>query len=350
MAPVQPRLMSLFIAAALAALPAAAHAATVTLGSDLSADASIIEAQGQDTALWPVSVRGSAPVAPEDGQVLSVTIKGTVLSEKGAAPPANMVHFQTLTPEGSGGAMRVYLSSQDFYLPIDQPNAVTTFKPENLCIKQGGVVDFNDIGGFQWGGSLTAPLDPRHYLRGAQFQILGSVPGSVTARYSAADKTNNGDLLDPSVGTDPGAPNGAVTTDRELLMQYVIATGDDRSQSCGGPARHPDGTLVAPKVRQLRVAGQGLQRPYVTKDRRFGVGLYCESPDSDCTGAAVLVHGKKPLVTLKKLAVAAQRSGRISFRLPPALFKKLAKRHSLVVQLVLYSQYGTTTATLNLKR
>ena len=348
MVSVQRYLASLFALTALAALPSAALGAQITLGSDLNGDATIVEAQGQDTALWPVSVRGSAPVAPEDGQVVSVKVKGTVLSEKGAAPPANLVHFQTLTPDGS--AMRVYLSSQGFYLPIDQPNTVTTFEPENLCIKKGGLVAFNDIGGFQWGGSLDAPLDPRHYLRGAPFQILGSVPGSVTARYSADARTKNGDLLDPGVGTDPGGPNGAVTQDRELLMQYVIATGDDRSQPCGGPARHPDGTLVAPKVRQLRVAGAGTQRPYVTKDRRFGVGLYCESPDSGCTGSAVLVQGKKPLQTLRKLAVDAQHSGRVTFRLPPAPFKTLARRHSLVVKLVLFSQYGTTTATLNLKR
>src|SRR4051794_39151088 len=137
MSPVLRRLACLSALALTTALPAAsADAAKISLGSDLSADATLIEAQGQDTALWPVSVKGAAPLAPEDGQVLSVTVKGTVLSEKGAAPPANMVHFQSLTPEGGAGAMRVYLSSQDFYLPIDQPNAVTTFTPENLCIKR----------------------------------------------------------------------------------------------------------------------------------------------------------------------------------------------------------------------
>ena len=132
MSPVQRGLASLLTFAALAAVPAAAQAAQITLGSDLSADATILETQGQDTALWATSVKGAAPVAPEDGQVVSVTVKGTVLSEKGAAPPANMIHIQTLTPEGSAGAMRVYLSSRDFYMPIDQPGAASA-APRRCC-------------------------------------------------------------------------------------------------------------------------------------------------------------------------------------------------------------------------
>src|SRR3954451_13894549 len=119
----------------LALVAAPAHADKITLGSDLKANASRIEAHGQDTAFWQSAVRGTAPAMPEDGQIVSVTVKGTVLKEAGAADPANLVHIQSLVPE-AGGRMRVWLSSQGFYLPVDQPNAVTTFTPENLCVKK----------------------------------------------------------------------------------------------------------------------------------------------------------------------------------------------------------------------
>src|SRR4051794_17711699 len=339
--------ISTLLFAALASAPA--NADKLTMGSDLKANATKIEAHGQDTAFWQTSVRGKAPTIPEDGQIISVTVKGTVLREPGAASPANLIHFQTLSPEG-GGRMRVWLSSQGFYLPVDQPNAVTTFEPENLCVKQGGSLAFNDIGGFKWGGAHDAPLDEAHYWNGAPFQIFAPVTGSITSRFSAGDQTNNGDLLDPSVGTDPGKPNGAVTRGQELLMRYVVATGMDRSEPCGGPRRHPDGTLVAPKVRQLRVAGGGTQRPYVTKDQRFSVGVYCESPDDGCVGSATLLRAGKALQAVPALSVAAQTSSRVDLRLTKALFNELDRKHSLLVELVLKTQFGSVTTRLNLKR
>src|SRR3954454_8791346 len=130
----------------LAAVPA--HADKVTMGSDPKAGAKTVEAHGQDTAFWQTAVRGAMHAMPEDGQIISVTIKGTVNSEPGAADPANLIHFQSLTPQG-GGKMQVWLSSAGFSLPIDHPGAVTTFSPENLCVKKGGYVAFNDIGGFE---------------------------------------------------------------------------------------------------------------------------------------------------------------------------------------------------------
>jgi hypothetical protein len=338
------------IAAGLAGLAAVpAHGAKITMGSDLKANATKIEAHGQDSAFWQTSVRGKKQKFPADGQVIAVTVKGTVLTEEGAAPPANLIHFQSLLPE-NGVKKRVWLSSQGFYLPIDQPNAVTTFEPENLCVKKGGSLAFNDIGGFKWGGSLDAPLDDAPYLHGAPFQIFAPVTGSVTPRYSASDKTNNGDLLNPLVGHDPGAPNGSINRGQELLMRYVVATGRDRSEPCGGPRRHPDGTLVAPKVRELRVAGQGLQRPYVTKDKRFTVGLYCESPDEGCDGTAELLRKGRPLLAVPGVSVGAQSSSRLPLKLTPDLFRQLDKTGSLLVELKLKSQWGTKITKLLLKR
>src|SRR3954447_7603551 len=148
-----------------------ARADKLTLGSNLSADATIIEAHGADTAFWPITIGGQAFTIPEDGQVLAVKIKGSVLKEKGAADPATLIHIQSFEPAAGDGSRVVYLSSGPFDMPIDQATTITTFTPDNLWGHRGGPVAFNDIGGFQYGGPRSAPLDPRHYLRGAPFQV-----------------------------------------------------------------------------------------------------------------------------------------------------------------------------------
>ena len=193
----------------------------ITIGSDLKADASITQSHGADTAFWPTSVKSTSPAFPEDGQILSVTIKGTVLKDKtkGAADPANLIHFQSLVPEGDNGAMRVYLTSGNFYLPIEKPNTITTFEPENLCVKKGGVAAFNDIGGFGWTGSLDSPADYHYYPDGAPFQIFGAVKDSTTAWYSKDNGTKNNDVLTPSGGENAVDGHGDVMRGTELLMQ-----------------------------------------------------------------------------------------------------------------------------------
>jgi hypothetical protein len=335
-------------------LAAPASADRLTLGSDLTAkaasslnDTALIEAHGQDTAFWPLSVDGADPTMPADGQIVSVKVKGTVFREPGAAPPANLIHFQALSPAAADGSRVVQLTSADFYLPIDQPNTVTTYEPENLCVKRGGVAAFNNIGGFQWGGSLSAPLDPDHYHSGAPFGIFGSVRDSGMARFSGHDVTKNGDTL-TITGANNAGPGGTTYKNRELLMQVVLATGDDRSEPCGGPRRHPDGSIVAPKVRQLRVAGSGTQQPYVTRDRRFTTGIYCES-DEACAGSAIMKIGKRTLATIP-VNVPAQTSFRVPMRLSKADFRRLNRNKKLNVTYILVSQFGGETVTLTLKR
>ncbi|MCW2968702.1 MAG: hypothetical protein JWM71_2474, partial [Solirubrobacteraceae bacterium] len=296
---VLPRLLPALI---LVVCAAPAQAARLTIGSNLKPSASVTSANGADTAFWPISVGGKAFRIPEDAQVLSAKVKGTVHSEQGAAPPANMIHFQSLEPAKSGGERQIYLTSQAFYLPIDSPDAVTTYNPENLCVHKGGSVAFNDIGGFMWGGSLTAPLDPDHYLDGAPFQIFGAVRKSSTARFTSDESTNNGDMVTSATANQqPGAPVGTVMKGRELLMQIVLATGQDRSQACGGPRRHPDGSLVvaAPAMHVITP-----QRAYVKNDRRFAPAFYCAGPKA-CSGIAKLELAGRTIATGTLTAAAA---------------------------------------------
>src|SRR3954453_17392859 len=192
---------------ALGLLAATAGAARIPLGSDLRADATITESHGADTAFWPITIGGRPITVPADGQVVSAKVKGTVLRERGAANPATLIHIQTLEPAKADGSRVAYLASQGFDMPIDKPNAVTTFTPENLCVHKGGAVAFNNIGGFMYGGSLSAPLDPDHYLNGAPFETFAAVRTSATIRYTADNATKNGDRLQSSTpNQQPGRP------------------------------------------------------------------------------------------------------------------------------------------------
>jgi hypothetical protein len=299
-----------------------ARADRITLGSDLSADATITEAHGADTAFWPMTIGGAAFAgAPADGQVLSVKIKGTVLKERGAADPATLIHIQSLEPAARDGSRVVYLSSQGFDMPIDKPNTVTTFTPENLCIHKGGTVAFNNIGGFMYGGSLSAPLDQRHYLQGAPFQTFARIPSSSTARYTADNGTKNGATVYPqTVNQQPGAPAGSVNQGQELLMQFVLATGNDRSEPCGGPRRHPDGSLVLPPPAMHVIGGQS---PYVRKSGQLEPAIYCAGP-STCTGTATIVRKGRSLASAT-FNVKAASSGRIPMRISRRDFNALRR-------------------------
>jgi hypothetical protein len=333
--------------AILAVAAAPAHAARLTLGSNLSASATITEAHGADTAFWPIVVRGAAFRIPQDGQIVSVRVKGTVLKQQGAADPANMVHIQSLEPAAADGSRQVYLTSQAFYLPIDQPNAITTFKPENLCVHKGGSATFNDIGGFQWGGSLSAPLDPAHYLDGAPFQIFGAVAGATTARYTANNGTNNGATLYlATANQSPAAPAGTVRKGEELLMQVVVATGQDRSEPCGGPRRHPDGSLVVAAPAMHVIAPQ---RAYVSHDRRFTPAFYCAGPRA-CAGVAKLELAGHTIAT-GPIAAAPATSARIPMRLTPAQYRAMraAPGAEQKVRLVLKGSGGLGTFSSSIK-
>jgi hypothetical protein len=210
------RRSTLAVTLILAALaPSAADARRRVLGSSLKAAATRAEAHQADTAFWPLGVRGRVFRAPADGQVLAIRLKGSALrsQQAGAPDPLNQVHFQSLQPVG-GGAMRVLLTSQPFSVPIGAPrDRVTTYRPENLCLPKGGVLAFNDEGGWA----------PPWYPQGVAFRIFGRVPRSGTARHTADNATNNGDTLRPTVRRNS-----------ELLMQFVFGTGKDLGGACRG--------------------------------------------------------------------------------------------------------------------
>src|SRR4051794_19960106 len=203
---------------ALALGPAAARANLVTLGSDLSKDANVVEDHGADSLFWNTSVDGNpnAAIMPADGQVTVVKVKGTVVADPfGRVKPDPQFHFQVIHPIG-GGRWKVMLSSGAFRVPVGgNPQVVNSFNPINLCVQKGDVVDFNDIGGFEWRWAN---------YRGMPFQVFSAARESSVNFYSADNGTNIGSQWAPQENHKG----------EELLMQTLLATGADASDICPG--------------------------------------------------------------------------------------------------------------------
>jgi hypothetical protein len=212
-------------AIALLALLVAAPAASArwyTLGSDLKATPTMVEAHGADSLFFNVKLgSGGMTAAPTGGQVTEVKVKGIVIPDPtGRRKPTPMFHFQTLHPRDDG-TYSVELSSAPFYTPVGgDPNTVSTYHPVNMCLHQGDYLDFNDIGGNEW---WWGNYD------GMPFMTFARVPGSGMSFYTK----NNGTNIGSRWATD-------WTRDgEELLMQMKFATGPNATDICpGGYKQH----------------------------------------------------------------------------------------------------------------
>jgi hypothetical protein len=328
---------ALLAGTALALVPAAGHAATVTFGSPLSVPATLnttddlnyrgsdvatpghvvhITHNGADTVLWnPVQAAG-APTAPSDGQIVSAKLEGCAQPASGAAAPLTQFHFQDLAPQG-GGAVRVNATSQPFDIPIcGQGGAggstVTTYQLNafHFCVKSGDFFNFNDEGGFASG-----------YPSGVPYQVIGAVPGSTMNSYineqggqgNVNNSTGNGGMLSPNDTSDMGG--FASNAGKELMLQAVETTGSDANPACGGSA----GTTptVALKVRP--------QTDGVNHSRVVKVALFCAQA-TPCTGSIALVSGATQLAT-GTLNVPGHKTSHVALRLSAASVKKIRAHH-----------------------
>jgi hypothetical protein len=227
---------SILAAAAALALPAAGHAAVMTLGSDLTQEANIVEAHGADAAFWNTLIGGKPGAMPADGQVTFIRVKGTVIDDprhrrySDTKPLDPMFHFQVLHPISSGRQMRVMLSSAPFRLPVvingdndADTQQISGYKPVNLCVEKGDYVDFNDIGGHEWSWPERSTIDGMHV------QVFSRTPDSTVGFYSKNNGTNINSEWTPQ----------AFNQGEELLMQTKLATGPDASDICpGGYSQH----------------------------------------------------------------------------------------------------------------
>ena len=216
--------------------PATAVANVYDFGSDLSLPATAAHNSGPDISYWNVGPQPAlgSYVAPEDGQVTVVKLKGALLPNErlrntDAEKIAQIIHFQTLRERGDGTLKIVTLSTGHMTMPIsDRPDElVTDYKPVNLCVKKGDIVAFNTIGAHEYRRDAGAPGGPQ----GAEYQVFGIAPDMVTQWYSKDNGLNEGTTIQPS-------PNDVLFR-HELLMRTTLATGPDATDICpGGYAQH----------------------------------------------------------------------------------------------------------------
>jgi hypothetical protein len=336
-------------AAVLYAAPA--QAAVLTLGSDLSAPASITEARQVDTAYWQSGAIAGSTVgtAPEDGSIQSFKVKGIALSRPVPGRPGGetLFHLQALRPQMVGAladwTYRVLISSQGFDLPglgADE-QTVTRYSPENFCVSKGDVLAFNTVGG----GDKT-PDGP--YANGTPLRIFASAPGALVSQFTAADKTNNGDTLKPDLARGEG---------QELLMQLTLATGADANPLCatsavpsspppsGGPAG--SNAPAGPAAQQTRITST---RVTVTRKGSMSVSLYCSPPSggSACAGAVrVLPASGARAVASRGYTITAGKTAKVTLRLTAAGSRLFARsRRHLRVRIQTVTQPGAAANTV----
>jgi len=249
-----------------------AGAATITFGSSLSQPASKdtannlgytgtdVAVPGQvfhiphdaaDTALWNTQLASGSPTAPEEGQVVSVSLEGCAEQPAGSPTPLTQIHFQDVVPQAGGGT-RVNVTTQPFEIPVcgqggASASTVTTYQPTNFCVAQGDYVDLNDEGGF-----APNPAGPPFYPAGVPYLVIGSASGSAMDSFVRNNGTGNGAVFSP---TDTTSHDGfAANQGEELMLQATLATGPDATPLCPGgtkgiPAPTPAPVHVTPPPR-----------------------------------------------------------------------------------------------------
>ena len=298
----------LAVLAAMLAVPASSQAGEITFGSDLSAPADLVEHHGPDSAFWNVSLPGGGSgAAPADGEVTEVKVKGMVIPDPlGQIKPMTMIHFQVLHPMGDG-SMMVMLSSAAFYTPLGgDSQAISTYHPFNLCVRKGDIVDFNDIGGFEWRWGA-------YY--GMPFQTFSRVPSSTTAGYYADNGTNNGSRWKAQ----------ELKQGEELLMQTKLSTGPDSTDYChGGYKQH---IFKGLSIRDS-------QLPTVrTRVRTVKVRATCPGPSyGACRGTMKLVatiKGVRQTIGTKSFSVKPAYSTNVEFKLSKSVVRAIQKARSV---------------------
>ncbi len=308
--------------------PATGNADYQTFGSDLRASANHVESQGADTAYWQTAFSdGRVATVPVAGQIKEIRLKGFAHSDRedGAADGRGgerMFHLQALTPEG--GTVRARISSQAFDVPSRSTagaDTVTSYRPENFCVKPGEHIAFNNIGGFN---QIAFP-------KGTPMQVFASAPGAAVSRFTADNGTNNGMLFAPRAGHphDSTGRLGGV----ELLMQITLATGDDRSYECGGPNTYrpadPPPQPRAPKPPKpapiQKTTIPRFQRVNVSRAGVAGMALFCQAGAAACNGTVTFYAGSTAIAA-KRYAVGAKSTGKLKVKLTKAGHKLFLKR------------------------
>jgi hypothetical protein len=312
---------------AFAAAVPAAQAEVLTFGSDLSASANIIEARQGDTAYWQTRfASGTSPLAPVDGQITSVKLKGIALADPkpGIVGGETMWHLQALR-EQSDGTFKILRSSQAFYVPTTgSPQQVSSYAPENFCVAKGDVLAFNTVGGWDGVVNQTGP-----YPGGTPLQIFSRSAGGSVSQFTGSDKTNNGDIM---------LAERVRGADQELLMQLTLGTAANAVFHCPGGQFNPykvaaaagGGTAPArPKAPQKVTIPK--QRITVSRKGKLSIALFCQAGAAPCSGSVQLLskHRRPKTLASRRYTITAKSTGKVSLTLSRSarrMFQRSGKR------------------------
>jgi hypothetical protein len=355
--PVRGTLVLGLLAALALVLPAAASAAILTVGSPLSAPATLNTAEdlgyagvntnvpgtpanpsgivhtyhyGADAALFNTSLASGQAAMPASGQALKISLEGCAEQAPGGPAPLTQIHFQTLHPQGSG--FQVELSSQAFDIPVcgvggASGSTVSTYEPVNLCVARGDYVAFNEEGGFV----------ETFYRSGVPYEVIAANPGSAFDSFIKNEGTGNGSLLNPA---ESGAMAGfAANEHAELLLRVELGTGPDARYVCAG------GDKEAPKA--LSPFNVHPQTDGINHERIVSVAIYCR-PASGCHGSAS-IDAFAHVVGSTSFDIPGGRTSHVAIRLAASLMKSIRRHHGVAARLAATVGASTITAPLTVK-
>lgn len=350
----------LLLPAVLAVLAAApAHAAEVTIGSDLAAPATLDHADGNDWVAWNTALPdGQLVQSPVQGEINLVRVKGFMqLEGKDQKPPDVpgygsdvdvQVHITVLRPQADGRVVMVGSSvSQNLPLPLAQdPNQINTYtrdqldKPDGadgkggtrLCIQKGDYIGYASTGGF--GGD--ARQNPEQiYTDGAHFQVFGAV----RTRSASSIFNRGGAFTDSPFGASP-------VGGRELLLQAVIGTRENARYTCRTDAEKKENLdyvkpAATPAATPAPVVGVArLLKPRTApkvRGMKVRIPVVC-SAVAACSGTVSL----RTYARSKAFTIPAGTTGVVELALNRTAAKKLKRKGArLTVKAMLANTTGT---------
>jgi hypothetical protein len=287
---------------------------------------------------------------------MAIKQEGCAQPARGAPSPLTQIHYQDLVPQPDG-AVKVNVTTQPFDLPVCGVNGasastVTTYQPENFCVRKGDFVAFNDEGGFE-------PSVPTAYPSGVPYAVIGAVGESTMNSFIRNAGTFNGATFKP--GDITNHDGFAANHGSEVLTQMVLATGADAVWLCPGGTRGAPHSpqRAAPAIPDGPPATVPSQHVGVNRRGVVSVAVYCRGPES-CSGELRLATseassgraGSAPgMLGRARFTISPHRTGKVQLRLGKRVVKLLRKAHGqLRVSLTVVSGRGgpanTATQTL----
>ena len=320
--PAVSRLVPVLAAAVLAATATPAHAGVVTIGSDLSAEASIAQSHPRDWAAWPTALAGGGVVSPVQGEVKIAQFKGTVLKPDDDAAYNGRYpdfHFMVvvLRPQPGGGE-KLMVATQPLAFPFGgDRQQITTFDLQQydarICVQPGDHVALATSGGFGDASPFGGSFPDGFYNDGYPVRMFARVPGSTTDVFEQA--APNGDQGNGFQVGD--VESGTPRPDQELLMRATIGTGDDARHFCRSAEEQQGPTVSFPDLPARVTIGK--------KAKKVTLPLACDSLAA-CSGTLYLKLGEQILVGRGPFALAGRTSGPVAVTLNANGLRKLKER------------------------